>query len=407
MPTNDRAITWLTSICHGLLHAYELSIPVLMTVWLQELDVSKALLGAAVACGYGLFGLGALPGGILADRYTSKRLIIGCLLGMGGAFLLLGTATGLLLITGALVIWGAAASVYHPAALALISKGAARRGHVFAYHGIAGNVGTALGPLATTVLLLFFDWRVVVALLALPALSALPLASRLHVDEEAQVEETTSTPTLLSWSGFRRDTRRLFASAFVAIFAVVLCYGLYYRGVLTFLPELLEQFTVLEPAAVAGVVLEPARYVYVGLLLVGVGGQYVGGRLTDRLPLRLGLAGTLGALALVALTFLPLARFGLIPLLFACGALGFLLFAAQPLYQAAVASSTPAGVRGLSYGYTYLGSFGIGALGAAITGVILDLYTPSVLFVLLAVLAAIGGGTALLLRHSKAVPSSR
>ncbi len=126
-----------------------------------------------------------MPAGVLADRYGSKRLVMGCLVGMGGAFLLLSMAQGLLLITGALVLWGAAASVYHPAGLALISKGAVRRGHVFAYHGIAGNLGTALGPLTATVLLLFFDWRTVSMLLALPALAVVPLVRRLRIDEAA------------------------------------------------------------------------------------------------------------------------------------------------------------------------------------------------------------------------------
>ena len=65
----------------------------------------------------------------------------------------------------ALLVWGVAASVYHPSGLALISKGVDERGTGFAYHGIAGNVGIGLGPLLAAVLLLFFDWRAVAGLL--------------------------------------------------------------------------------------------------------------------------------------------------------------------------------------------------------------------------------------------------
>ena len=407
---NDRAITGLTAICHGLLHAYELSIPILMTVWLQELGVSKAVLGVAVTTGYALFGLGALPGGVLADRFGSRRLIMGCLLGMGGAFLLLSMAQGLILITVALVLWGAAASVYHPAGLALISKGAARRGHVFAYHGMAGNVGTALGPLATTLLLPFFDWRVVSALLALPALGALLLTWRLHVDEaaalSAQEQQALLSTSAFSWAALGRGSRQLFASAFLIVFAIMMLSGLFYRGVLTFLPELLSGFSTLEPVQLGQATLEPGRYVYVGLLLVGVGGQYVGGRLTDRLPVEWGIAGAFAALTGVALLYLPMAHLGLAPLLGISAALGFFLFGVQPLYQAAVAEYTPAGARGLSYGYTYLGVFGVGALGAALTGLLLDLQGAPVLFAVLAALSGTAAAAALVLRRRTAEQAS-
>jgi MFS family permease len=65
------------------------------------------------------------------------------------------------------------------------------------------------------------------------------------------------------------------------------------------------------------------------------------------------------------------------------------------MYQAAVAEYTPAGTRGLSYGYTYLGVFGVGALGAGIAGFVLELFDPTALFVVLcgfAVIAAVFGG---------------
>lgn len=399
MHSNDQAITGLTAVCHALVHTYELSIPILVTVWLEAFGVSSATLGIVVTAGYALFGLGAVPGGVLADRYGSKPLVMGCLAGMGLSFLLLSLAQGLALITLGLVLWGAAASVYHPAGLALISKGAQQRGHVFAYHGIAGNLGTALGPLAATMLLLFFDWRVVSALLALPALATLPFLRRLNVEETAALEGTGQRPArgAFSWGLFWRDSRHLFASAFALVFIIVMFEGLYYRGILTFLPELLGQLPSLDTVALGALTLEPGRYVYVGLLLVGVGGQYVGGRLTDVVRLEHGIAGAFGGLALIALAFLPLAQQGLGSLLAVCAVLGFVLFGLQPLYQAAIAEYTPPGVRGLSYGYNYLGVFGVGALGAALAGGVLSAFNAQTLFGVLALLAAVAGGLTLVL----------
>lgn len=411
MRAQDRAITGLTVIGHALVHTYELSIPILMTVWLRELGVSMSALGIAVSAGYALFGLGALPGGILTDRFGSKRLIAVCLVGMSGAFLLLSGAQGLVLITGALAVWGAAASVYHPAGLTLISKGAAQRGRVFAYHGIAGNLGIALGPLAAMVLLLFFDWRVVCLFLALPGLVALPVVRRLQVSGEAYTDARSdaaaeaspaASSAAFSWHQFWADSRQLFASGFAVVFLIVMLAGMFYRGVLTFLPDLLEGLTTLEAVALGnGLTLEPGRYVYVGLLLVGVFGQYVGGRLTDRWAVERSLAGALAILSAIALLFVPLARLGLTAFLLISAALGFMLFCLQPLYQAAVADYTPPGVRGLSYGYSYLGVFGVGALGAALAGVLLDAFNAQVMFAALAALAALATLAAAALAHRR------
>lgn len=410
MPSNDRAITGLTAVCHALVHTYELSIPIFMTVWLKEFGLSSATLGLLVTAGYALFGIGALPGGILTDRYGSKRLVMSCLAGMGGSFLVLSLAQGPVLITTGLVLWGAAASVYHPAGLALISKGARRRGHIFAYHGIAGNLGTALGPLAATVLLLFFDWRLVSALLALPALAALPLLWSLRIDETAAVEPSekarSDAGASFSWAQFWRDSRLLFASAFGLILGTIMLEGMYYRGMLTFLPDLLGRLAALEPVAWGALTLQPGRFVYAGLLLVGVAGQYAGGRLTDRVHLESAIAVTFALLAVIAAAFLPLARLGLGPLLGISAVLGFVLFGVQPLYQAAIAEHSPAGARGLSYGYNYLGVFGVGALGAALAGGVLSVSTPAVLFGVLAALVALAAALMAWLARRTAKPTA-
>jgi MFS family permease len=60
----------------------------------------------------------------------------------------------------------------------------------------------------------------------------------------------------------------------------------------------------------------------------------------------------------------------------------------QPLTQATIAKYSPPERRGLSFGYTYLAIFGIGALGASVTGATLTYGSPRVLFVLLAGFAA-------------------
>ncbi|MFB6303561.1 MAG: MFS transporter [Haloferacaceae archaeon] len=410
-------------VAHAMVHTFELTIPLFVTVWLVEfstvdlgvvsLGVNAAVLGLVVTVGYGLFGVGALPGGMLVDRIGPTRLIAGSLFGMGGAFLLLGLAPGLVTITLALLVWGAAASVYHPAGLTLLSTAVDERGTAFAYHGMAGNAGIALGPLCAAVLLLLVDWRTVALVLAVPALCAGVYAARADVDGApgAAGERTVAG----SLAAFRRDARRLFAGGFVLVLAVVMSSGLYYRGVLTFLPEMLAELPGYGPVALSSVVpgvegdrtLHPARYFYAGLLMVGVGGQYVGGKLTDRIPVELGLVGVFAGLAAVAAAFPLVAAAGGAPLLALGGLLGFVLFAAQPFYQATVAEYTSTDVRGLSYGFTYLGVFGVGAAGGAIAGAVLTYAGRGTLFAVLAGFALVGltlGVT--LLRRRDATPAT-
>ena len=426
MNANDRAITGFAMAGHAMVHTYELAVPILLTVWLVEFSVTSATLGTVVAVGYGLFGVGALPGGVLVDRFGSRRLIVACLFGMGSAFILLGLLPGVAGIAVALAVWGLAASVYHPAGLTLISKGAEERGAAFAYHGMAANVGIAGGPFLTALLLVIVEWRLAVVLLAIPAFIAGAVGLTVTFDETAAVDDdatagedesgeravdagkddasdTATASDVDSLASFVSASRGLFTAGFLTVFVLVLFNGLYYRGMVTFLPEVLsdvlDPLLAVDPAAAVGPVADsPAasefdlsKYLYAGLLAVGVAGQYVGGKLTDAIEPERGLAGMLTLLVAIALLFVPAS--GSLPTLLAISvALGFALFGLQPLSQATIAKYSPPAYRGLSFGFTYLAIFGIGALGASLAGAALTYGSQTTLFVMLAGFEAIALG---------------
>ena len=410
MDDNDRSILGFVMVGHAMVHVYELSIPILMTIWLLEFSTNAAVLGWAVAVGYGLFGAGALPGGLLVDRFGSRTLVSACLAGMGLAFLALSLAPDVAGVTVAVALWGVAASVYHPAGLTLISNGVRERGRGFAYHGMAGNAGIAGGPLATALLLVAFDWRLVTAVLGVLALVAAAAGLSVQFDPTAAVETTDgghSRGPPESVPEFVAETRRLFTLGFALVFVVVSFNGLYYRGVVTFLPELLGEFLtaavgdvrpgVVDPGSPVAAAFDLSRYLYAGLLTVGIGGQYLGGRLTDRVEPDRGLAAMLAVLTGLAVAFVPAAETGLGSLLAVSVLLGFALFAVQPLSQATIAKYSLPEARGLSFGYTYLAIFGIGALGAAVVGTVLTYASPAAMFALLAGFSMTGGLVALVL----------
>jgi MFS family permease len=412
---NDRSIVGFLMAGHAMVHVYELSIPILMTVWLLEFSTTAALLGTVVSVGYGLFGVGALPGGLLVDRYGSRTLVVACLAGMGASFLLLSAAPGVVGIAAALGVWGLSASVYHPAGLTLISNGVSERGRGFAYHGMAGNAGIAGGPLATAILLVAFEWQTVAILLAAPALLAAVVGLRIDFDPRAAVDagDTASDGgsadrgASTSLAGFVAESRALFTAGFALVFVIVSLDGLYYRGVLTFLPGLLGDFLTAAVGDVRPGIFAPdsplaeefdlAGYLYAGLLTVGIGGQYVGGRLTERIEPDRGLILVLSALAAIAVAFVPAARLGLGGLLAASVVLGFTLFSIQPLTQATIAKYSVPDSRGLSFGYTYLAIFGVGALGAAVSGTVLTYASASVMFLVLAGFAVAAAALAVVL----------
>ncbi|NLV08571.1 MFS transporter [Halomicrobium mukohataei] len=410
MNDNDRSIVGFAMLAHATVHTYELSIPIFVVVWLQQFSTTTALLGTIVAVGYALFGIGALPGGVLADLLSARTVVIGCLLGMGGSFLLLGFAPGIPTIALALGLWGVAASVYHPAGLSLLSTGVSERGTGFAYHGMAGNVGIAFGPLATALLLLAFDWRTVAGLLSIPAVLAVGYAVTAEFDEMAAVstdggEDEGRDGGPSSLGEFVTGTRTLFTAGFALAICVVLMNGVFYRGVLTFLPDVLGGFLppitdyvhLFEPGSPMAEEFDLASYVYAGLLTVGIAGQYAGGKLTDRISVTTGLIGVFAALAVVAVLFVPAARAGLGPLLAVSAVLGFVLFAIQPLYQATIAEYSPPDDRGLSYGFTYLANFGVGAGGAALSGILLSAVGTDGTFLALAAFPVLGAALAVAL----------
>lgn len=397
MQSDDEQVAVFTALAHATFHTYELAIPLFIPIWIDVFSTSAATLGLVVGAGYALIGVGALPSGILSDRFGSKTLVISATGGMGGGFLVLATVQGLVGLTAALVLWGAAASVYHPAGLSLISRIADERGAVFAYHGVGGSLGTVVGPAATAVLLAVVDWRLAATVLAFPALGV-AVSGLFSSVEDAEGSDSAVTDLV----GFVADSRALFTVGFTLTMAVVMLYGVYYRGLLTFLPASLAGLTVFESVAVAGWTVDPTQYVYAGLLAVGAVGQYAGGHLTDRVRPELALVGTLGVLAVVALAFVPASGMGPLVFLFVCGVLGVFLYAVAPIYQVTIAAHAPEDIHGLSYGYTYVGMFGVGALGAAMAGAILTRTGTEVLFSVLATLAALATVVALVLLRRRA-----
>ncbi|OAQ54733.1 MFS transporter [Natrinema mahii] len=78
MDRNDRAVTAFAMLGHATFHTYELVMPIFVAIWLEAFATTPAVLGAVVGASYALVGVGALPSGLLADRVSSKALVLAC-----------------------------------------------------------------------------------------------------------------------------------------------------------------------------------------------------------------------------------------------------------------------------------------------------------------------------------------
>jgi MFS family permease len=343
----ERQVLRITSLSHGLIHVWELSIPALLILIQAEFDAGDFAMGRVVTLFGLLFGLGALPAGWLVDRWGSRVMLAVCL--WGGAASLAGVALSPSLgwfAAGAGAL-GLALSAYHPAGTTLISNALPPTGRVFAMHGMAGNLGVACSSVVAGTLGVLVGWRWAIGLLALLGVALGLCVSTLAVPEPAEVR-------------LRPGTGRW--PAFIALLVAMGFMGMIYRGMTTFLPKLLATHyaTDGEGGTALGGLLTTAA------LLVGLAGMYASGRLVDRglLPARAFLIGAV-AQAPFLLAVAGANRSGLLPLMMAAA---FAHFFTQPPANQLVAGFVPPRVRGVGYGLYFFVAFGAGSLGATYGG---------------------------------------
>lgn len=363
LSSHDRHLLGYTTVAHALNHAVILSVPLFVPIWIQQFDVTRAEIGVAVTIMTALFGLTAVPAGLLSDRFGADVLISAFLGATGVSLLLIRFVDGFVGLTVVLALIGAAAGLYHPPALSLISREADETSKGFAYHGLGANLGIGLGPLVLTVGLAVAGWRTVLPFLAVPLFAfAILFTLRGPDDDPGAAAYSTDLDIRGELRSFVRVTFGLLVVMYVAA-------GLYYRGVLTFLPDFLDTVAMLPPLVLGGVSFTPGRWVYSAILLVGAIGQIAGGNLGERYgpgPVLLGIFVATSA------ALLGLSALGGTTVLVAGFLFGVLLFTLPPLQSALVSKYVSEASQGLGYGFVFAVNFGFGSLGAALAGTVIE-----------------------------------
>jgi predicted MFS family arabinose efflux permease len=349
-------IIGITSIGHALCHTTELVFAGLLVALKGEFHLRSdqvTLLGLA---GYVLMGVGAIPAGIWTDRWGSRRLLTVYFFWMAAAALAVTLAPTSWALAVGLTVLGAALSLYHPAGLAMIAHGCKKRGRAMGINGVAGSMGVALGPALGLYMTLLGDWRLAYVLIAAVSLVSGIAMLLMRIDEGSTGKTSPRPESNGAVSAAGPDGRGM-----VLLFVAMMLGGFNYRCLLTALPTFLggHEFGTAARAYSGSLVFM--------ILALGGLGQFVGGHTADKV--RPALFYMLLIAAMVPLALL-MAHGGEELVVIAAAALAVFMFGQQPVENTILAQITTPQRRSTLYGVKFLLSFGVGALGAEVVGII-------------------------------------
>src|SRR5512136_3209377 len=138
MQRDEKIIVALTGCSHALSHGYLLIFPAVLLLLQKEFSIGYLELGVIGNIMTFTYGLGALPGGLVYNRFGPKRLYLFCFLGSAVALLLVAFSPSLFFFAAGLALLGGVGSIYHPLVNALITAKVREYGRALGIHGSAG-----------------------------------------------------------------------------------------------------------------------------------------------------------------------------------------------------------------------------------------------------------------------------
>ncbi|MCH6556484.1 MAG: hypothetical protein IH797_07760, partial [Chloroflexi bacterium] len=165
----------------------------------------------------------------------------------------------------------------------------------------------------------------------------------------------------------QRRAGRGFLLPLLLVYAAFVLSGIVYRGVITFLPQHLEELVDTDLGGAFATV----------ALLMGAVGQLAGGALSQRVRLER-LAPVLALLAVPALVLTGVVSGALLVVI--ASVFIFFYFANQPVFTGLIADYAPVGAVGRSYGVSFFAGFGLGGIGGVIAGVFVETWDTQAAF---------------------------
>ena len=353
-----------SSIAHTYAHLFMLLYPTAVIGIERALGLPFGELITLSLPGFILFGAGAMPAGWLGDRWSPIGMIGVFFFGTGIAAILTGLASTKLEIALGLGLIGLFASIYHPVGIPWLVRNATQKGRALGINGIFGMLGIAAGAVVAGALTEFIGWR---AAFVVPGAIAVATGIAFVLVVRGGGVAGPAADTKPEVEPSRRDMIRVFSVLVVTIFTI----GLVFHASSVSLPKLfsLRVGNVIGDGAfgVGGLV----TLVY----LTAVPGQYFGGWLADKYPLR--------RVYFFAFFFLTPAMFMVgiaagVPLLIAAVVMTNINVIAAPAENMLLLRYSPSRWRSTIFGAKFVLSLGASSLGvpmvAYVYGVTGDFY---------------------------------
>ena len=356
---------WLITLGHALTHWYPATFYLLLPIIGKELGLSYSQIGLVMTCQYIAGAVANVPGGILVDTVGRKGLLMAVsLFWVGFPYLLMGFSHGYLMLLGCVSLVGFGNSLWHPTAIPTLARRfPERKGLVLSIHGMGGNAGDAIAPLAVGTLLTWLTWREVVIVNVAPglviALLIFVMLGTLGLGPKAadKAKHASGDGSVRSLRDYFRGVPALFRNRSLVILTTSSAFrSMTQNALLTFLPVYLAYEMGFSPFwAGAGMF---------ALQAAGFAASPIAGHLSDSMGRRR-IMMTSMLMTAVVLVFMAFAGRSHAFIAF-IAILGFFLYAIRPVMQAWILESTPPNLGGTSIGIL----FGAQSLGASVAPLI-------------------------------------
>jgi len=371
MNKNEKIIVSLVAASHFFTHFSMLSFPAMVMPLSRDLGLPISEVVGLSFWMYFLYGILAAVWGWIADHWGHKPALGAGMFIAGTGLIVAGANPSVGTLAASFALVGAGCSSYHPAGTALASQGVRERGRALGITGIWGSVGMAMVPFVVGMFNILIGWRgglVVVGIIGtLLGLGALAAPFSINKGEDRM--ETSALD-------FRTALRLFLVFGFAMTFG-----GILFRSFSLILPSFLEYrmgnisgtvrtwisdnfFAVEDSAAFTTLT---ANIVTTFVYVVGIIGQYFGGRVADRHNLIHGyffffLSGIPFLIGIVLLQ-----SWLLVP---ATGLFVLFLLGMQPIENSLVAYLIPAKWRSLGFGIKFTLVFGAGSFGVKMVSLV-------------------------------------
>lgn len=344
MPQARRVLA-LAGIAHALHDGYTDLIYVLLPVWQAEFALGYGMLAVLRGLYAGAMAALQLPAGMLAERYGVRVVLVtGTALAAIG-YAIAGLPAGLLGLCVGLGLSGAGSSAQHPIASTAVARayGAEARGPLGTYN-FTGDLGKAVFPPLTALLLTLVSWRESLGVLALIGLSV------------AVVLGLLMPPISFKAPDEAGKTEQVARNGFWILFAMGVLDSAVRMALLTFLPFLLQA---------KGASLPTIGFALAAVFIGGAAGKFGCGPLSKKL----------GAVHTVVLTevstavlILLVLAMPLTPALLIMPLLGFMLNGTSSVLYGTVPELVPPQQTARAFAVFYTGTIGSGALTPILYG---------------------------------------